>query len=65
MQAPLFLRTTVRWDYQPDLCKDYKETGYCGFGGTAVMRWLYLKLTVCFFFVILRQLQVSSRQNRL
>jgi hypothetical protein len=19
-------------DYQPDICKDYKETGYCGFG---------------------------------
>ena len=23
----------MRWDYQPDICKDYKETGYCGFGG--------------------------------
>lgn len=22
----------MRWDYQPDVCKDYKETGYCGFG---------------------------------
>lgn len=21
-------------DYQPDVCKDYKETGYCGFGDT-------------------------------
>ena len=21
-------------DYQPDICKDYKETGYCGFGDT-------------------------------
>lgn len=21
-----------RFDYQPDLCKDWKETGYCGFG---------------------------------
>jgi len=19
-------------DYKPDLCKDYKESGYCGFG---------------------------------
>eukprot|EP01112_Ceratiomyxa_fruticulosa_P004896 TRINITY_DN1545_c0_g1_i7.p1 TRINITY_DN1545_c0_g1~~TRINITY_DN1545_c0_g1_i7.p1 ORF type:complete len:328 (-),score=77.59 TRINITY_DN1545_c0_g1_i7:70-1053(-) len=26
------LRATSRMDYQPDLCKDYKETGYCGFG---------------------------------
>lgn len=32
IRAPENLRATVRWDYQPDLCKDYKETGYCGFG---------------------------------
>lgn len=32
IRAPSNLRSTVRWDYQPDLCKDYKETGYCGFG---------------------------------
>ena len=22
----------MRWDYAPDICKDYKETGFCGFG---------------------------------
>jgi RING finger protein 113A len=32
IRAPTNLRSTVRWDYQPDICKDYKETGYCGFG---------------------------------
>ncbi|XP_050713094.1 E3 ubiquitin-protein ligase RNF113A-like isoform X2 [Eriocheir sinensis] len=32
MRAPDNLRATVRWDYQPDLCKDFKETGFCGFG---------------------------------
>nr|CAG4647223.1 EOG090X09Q6 [Megafenestra aurita]SVE92514.1 EOG090X09Q6 [Megafenestra aurita] len=32
MRAPANIRSTVRWDYQPDLCKDYKETGFCGFG---------------------------------
>ncbi|XP_071440476.1 E3 ubiquitin-protein ligase RNF113A [Hetaerina americana] len=32
IRAPSNLRSTVRWDYQPDLCKDYKETGFCGFG---------------------------------
>lgn len=32
MRAPAHLRTSVRVDYQPDVCKDYKETGYCGFG---------------------------------
>lgn len=26
------IRMTVRVDYQPDICKDYKETGYCGYG---------------------------------
>ncbi|KAJ1529761.1 hypothetical protein ONE63_006509 [Megalurothrips usitatus] len=32
IRAPSNLRSTVRWDYQPDICKDYKETGFCGFG---------------------------------
>ncbi|XP_008584425.1 PREDICTED: RING finger protein 113A-like [Galeopterus variegatus] len=32
IRAPEHLRATVRWDYQPDTCKDYKETGSCGFG---------------------------------
>lgn len=32
MRAPTNIRSTVRWDYQPDICKDYKETGFCGFG---------------------------------
>ena len=32
IRAPNHLRVTVRWDYQPDICKDYKETGFCGFG---------------------------------
>ncbi|ELT95583.1 hypothetical protein CAPTEDRAFT_223699 [Capitella teleta] len=32
IRAPSNVRATVRWDYQPDICKDYKETGFCGFG---------------------------------
>lgn len=32
MRAPAFLRSTARFDYQPDICKDYKETGFCGYG---------------------------------
>lgn len=32
LRAPTNIRSTVRWDYQPDICKDYKETGFCGFG---------------------------------
>ena len=36
VRAPENIRSTVRWDYQPDLCKDYKETGYCGFGDSCI-----------------------------
>ena len=32
LRAPAFVRTTARFDYQPDICKDYKETGFCGYG---------------------------------
>ncbi|GJJ06220.1 hypothetical protein Clacol_000410 [Clathrus columnatus] len=28
------IRTVTIIDYQPDVCKDYKETGFCGFGDT-------------------------------
>lgn len=30
------LRVTCRFDYKPDLCKDYNETGFCGFGDSCV-----------------------------
>lgn len=32
LRASAHIRTSVRFDYQPDICKDYKETGYCGYG---------------------------------
>jgi len=32
IRAPTNIRSTVRWDYEPMICKDYKETGFCGFG---------------------------------
>ncbi|KOS15676.1 spliceosomal zinc finger-containing protein [Malassezia pachydermatis] len=34
IKAPANVRTVTVVDYQPDVCKDYKETGYCGFGDT-------------------------------
>ncbi|CRG94633.1 zinc finger protein, putative [Plasmodium gallinaceum] len=30
------VRMTLRIDYEPCICKDYKETGYCGFGDTCI-----------------------------
>mmetsp|Transcript_152537 Transcript_152537/g.266318 ORF Transcript_152537/g.266318 Transcript_152537/m.266318 type:complete len:291 (-) Transcript_152537:338-1210(-) len=32
MKAPTNVRVTMRVDYEPNICKDYYETGYCGFG---------------------------------
>jgi RING finger protein 113A len=36
LKAPTNIRTTSRFDYQPDICKDYKDTGFCGFGDTCI-----------------------------
>ena len=32
LRANMYARVTTRIDYQPDLCKDYKETGFCSYG---------------------------------
>ncbi|KAG6367909.1 hypothetical protein INS49_002108 [Diaporthe citri] len=31
-KRPANVRTTVITDFSPDVCKDYKQTGFCGFG---------------------------------
>lgn len=33
IRATQFMRASVRWDFAQDICKDYKETGFCTFGG--------------------------------
>lgn len=32
LRASAHIKWSARFDYQPDICKDYKETGYCGYG---------------------------------
>jgi len=32
IRSTQFMRPISRWDFAPDICKDYKETGYCTFG---------------------------------
>lgn len=34
--AQSFLKRTTVFDYKPDVCKDYKETGFCGFGDSCI-----------------------------
>jgi RING finger protein 113A len=36
VRASANLRVTCRFDYKPDLCKDYNETGFCGFGDSCI-----------------------------
>ncbi|KAJ9172534.1 hypothetical protein P3X46_015763 [Hevea brasiliensis] len=32
LRASAHIRVSARFDYRPNICKDYKETGYCGYG---------------------------------
>lgn len=32
--APKNVRVTTLTDFQPDICKDFQQTGYCGYGDT-------------------------------
>lgn len=32
IKAPTNVRTITVTDFAPDVCKDYKQTGFCGFG---------------------------------
>ena len=37
IRAPdAFVKQTCWFDYQPEICKDYKQTGLCGFGDTYI-----------------------------
>lgn len=36
MKALTNLRSTIRIDHNPALCKDYHDTGYCVFGNSCI-----------------------------
>lgn len=36
VRAPTNIRNTSFFDYAPDICKDYKETGTCGYGDSCI-----------------------------
>jgi len=36
VKAPTNIRTITIMDYRPDVCKDYKQTGFCGFGDNCI-----------------------------
>jgi RING finger protein 113A len=36
LRSTSYVRTSSRFDYAPAVCKDYKDSGYCGFGDSCV-----------------------------
>jgi RING finger protein 113A len=36
LNAPSFIKVTSRIDHNPEICKPYFETGYCGYGDTCI-----------------------------
>ncbi|XP_046403926.1 E3 ubiquitin-protein ligase RNF113A [Ischnura elegans] len=61
IRAPSNLRSTVRWDYQPDLCKDYKETGFCGFGDSC--KFLHDRSDYKFGWQLEREARVAGEEE--
>lgn len=45
IKAPTNIRTITITDMAPDVCKDYKLTGWCGFGDVSSSRFLRLVLS--------------------
>ncbi|CAD6579430.1 MAG: RNA-splicing factor [Alectoria sarmentosa] len=41
IKAPTNIRTITVTDFAPDVCKDYKQTGFCGFGDSC--KYLHLR----------------------
>lgn len=56
------IRITTRFDYQPDVCKDYKETGYCGYGDSC--KFLHDRSDYKPGWVIEKEWEVSEKRKR-
>lgn len=65
VKAPTNIRTITVTDFAPDVCKDYKQTGWCGFGD----RYIHSSLLSCWIWsfanLFVGQLQIPSRARGL
>ena len=46
----VYVRATVRWDYQPDTCKDYGETGFGSDNLLTSTQFIQFSLLFYYFF---------------
>lgn len=63
MKAPTNIRTITVTDYAPDVCKDYKLTGFCGFGDTC--KFLHSRDSVKQGWELDRDWEISTKGKKL
>ncbi|KAN0067056.1 hypothetical protein V8E54_014842 [Elaphomyces granulatus] len=63
MKAPTNIRTITVTDYCPDVCKDYKQTGFCGFGDSC--KFLHAREDYKQGWEIDREWEISTKGKKL
>lgn len=62
VKSATHIRADVVIDYAPDVCKDYKETGYCGYGDSC--KFLHDRSDYKAGWQIEREWELSEKQRR-
>ncbi|KAA8907454.1 hypothetical protein FN846DRAFT_697481 [Sphaerosporella brunnea] len=63
VKAPTNIRTITITDYAPDVCKDYKLTGFCGFGDTC--KFLHAREDYAAGWKLDREWEIKSKGGKL
>ena len=63
IRASKTLRTTVLVDFNPDICEDYRKTGFCGYGDTC--KFMHDRGDIKSSYIIDREWQEAQKKRRL